>query len=98
MITAIAFAESAGRTRAVGDVHLMAGDWGPSIGLTQIRSLNSQRGTGKTRDELANYDPATNLRHAYVISKKGANFRPWATYLHGTQKKFLATAKEGCAK
>lgn len=97
MITAIAFAESSGRVRAVGDEHLEDAKWGPSIGLTQIRSLNAQRGTGGTRDELANFDPQTNLDAAWKISNHGRNFRPWATYLHSTHKRHLEKAEVGCS-
>lgn len=96
LITAIAFAESAGRVRAIGDEHLTDSIWGPSVGLTQIRSFNSQKGTGKTRDELANLDPQTNLNAAWKISNKGRNFKPWSTYLHNTHLKFMLKAEAGC--
>ena len=47
--TAVALAESGGRTDAVGDVGLEDATWGPSVGLWQIRSLKAQSGTGQPR-------------------------------------------------
>lgn len=76
---AVALAESSGRTDAVGDTALQNDTWGPSVGLWQIRSLNADRGTGKTRDELANKDPQTNANHAHEIWK-GSGWGAWSTY------------------
>ena len=87
---AVAWAESKGRTCAVGDVSLQTGKWGPSIGLFQIRSLNAERGTGSTRDQNVNSDPRVNLRHAYKVwQEAGGSWRPWSTWLHGTYRQFL---------
>jgi cell wall-associated NlpC family hydrolase len=91
-IVAIAGAESGYRTDAVGDVGLQTGTWGPSVGLTQVRSLNAEKGKGTDRDELANYDPLHNLTAAYHISGGGANFRPWSTYTNGAYRKFVDAA------
>jgi hypothetical protein len=81
-IVAIALAESGGRPDARGDVALMDAVWGPSIGLTQIRSLKNQYGTPQddARDELANLDPLTNMRHALQIAGGGTNLQPWSTW------------------
>jgi hypothetical protein len=81
-ITAVAIAirESSGNSDAVGDVSLETATWGPSIGLFQIRSLNSEKGKGTERDEIANKDPVTNAKHAYSISGGGVNWKPWSTY------------------
>jgi len=81
-ITAVAIAirESGGNSDAVGDTTLTNATWGPSIGLFQIRSLNSQKGSGGERDEVANKDPVTNAKHAYAISGGGVNWKPWSTY------------------
>jgi hypothetical protein len=86
---AIVLAESSGRTDARGDVGLMTDKWGPSIGLFQIRSLHVEKGTGGTRDELANLDPFTNARHARTIFLEAGGWRPWSTFLHDTYLQFL---------
>ena len=91
--TAIAMAESGGRTDARGDTTITTSKWGPSIGLWQIRSLNAQRGTGGERDEIANLDPRTNGRNAFAISNGGANWRPWSVYTSGAYRAHLARAR-----
>jgi len=90
---AIALAESAGDTGAIGDVKLQTSVWGPSIGLFQIRSLNAQKGTGGQRDELANVNPATNAKNAYAISSNGKAFQAWSTYKNGSYLKYLTRAQ-----
>lgn len=89
---AVALAESAGRPRIRGDVGLQDGTWGPSVGLWQIRSLRADRGTGRTRDELANLDPATNAKHAFRVSSGGRSFQPWTMYTNGGYRQFLGRA------
>jgi hypothetical protein len=90
---AVALAESAGHSRARGDVALEDRTWGPSVGLWQIRSLNAQRGTGGERDELANLHARTNARHAYQIYREaGRTFRPWTVYQNGMYRRFLPRA------
>lgn len=91
--TAIAMAESGGRTDARGDTTITTGTWGPSIGLWQIRSLNAQRGSGGQRDELANTDPNVNGRHAFQISNSGSNWRPWSVYSSGAYRAHLGRAR-----
>lgn len=98
LITAVAIshAETAAApfdTAARGDVGLETDKWGASIGLWQIRSLRADMNTGRTRDEAANLDPATNARHAYTISNGGTNFKPWSTYNGGQYKQYLAEAR-----
>lgn len=85
---AVALAESGGLPCAVGDVGLMTGTWGPSVGLWQIRSLWSAKGSGGVRDELVNADPAVAARHAHGIWR-AHGWRPWSTWLHGTHRRFL---------
>jgi len=80
---AIAFRESGGNTDALGDVGIQTATYGPSVGLWQIRSLKSQKGTGGQRDEVANHDPAINAKHAYEISGGGKNWRPWSVFVSG---------------
>lgn len=88
-ITAIAKAESDLNTEAIGDVTLENDEWGPSIGLCQIRSLNAQKGTGGQRDEFANFDALTNLKHAFEISNNGVDFSPWTTYKTGAYAQYV---------
>lgn len=90
---AVALAESGGRADAVGDVTLQTGTWGPSIGLLQIRSLREQRGSGGLRDELANRDPLTNLRHGLQLARTERGWRHWSTVLHGSYRRFLPQAR-----
>jgi hypothetical protein len=90
---AVALAESGGRTDARGDTKITDETFGPSIGLWQIRSQWRDEGTGGQRDEKANRDPATNARHAYQISRHGTYWHPWATYLSGAYRAYLAAAQ-----
>lgn len=93
---AIVLAESRGQTDAIGDVSLQTDKWGPSVGLFQIRSLNADRGTGRTRDQDANLDPATNARHArQIFLEAGGRFTPWSTFIHDTFRQFLDRARNG---
>jgi hypothetical protein len=78
-ILCIAIRESRLKTDAIGDVSLQTATWGPSVGLTQIRSLVAQFGTGGQRDQVANLDPAIHMQHAWEISAGGTNFKPWST-------------------
>jgi hypothetical protein len=92
---AVVLAESGGRTDARGDVGIQTSKWGPSIGLFQIRSLKAQRGSGGTRDELANLDPATNARHAHVVFIEAGNrWTPWSTFKHKTHEQFMDRARQ----
>jgi LysM repeat protein len=92
---AIVLAESAGRTDAIGDVALQNATFGPSVGLFQIRSLKADKGSGRTRDELANLDPATNARHArQIFLEAGSRFTPWSTFIHDTHRQFLSRGRD----
>lgn len=87
-MVAIALAESGGDANNVGDVALETSTWGPSVGLWQIRSLRSEYGKGTTRDEKANYDPATNAKHAMdILHSQGLS--AWTTYTRGTYRGFI---------
>lgn len=92
---AVAIGESGGDTAARGDTTIQTGKWGPSIGLWQIRSLNSQRGTGGTRDEEANLDPFVNARHAFEISNGGQNWQPWSVFTSGKWLIHSVVARNG---
>ena len=91
--TAIAMGESNGNTEARGDTTITTSTWGPSIGLWQIRSINSQRGTGGERDELANTDPTHNAKAMMSVSGGGKNWRPWSVYTSGKYRTYLAQAR-----
>jgi Lysozyme like domain len=93
--TAIALAESGGRTDAEGDLALQNGTWGPSVGLWQIRSVKADTGTGKPRDYTRLKDPAFNAAAAYAISNGGKNFKPWSTYTSGKYKDKLSQLTAG---
>lgn len=92
--TAIALAESGGRTDAVGDTRLENGTWGPSVGLMQVRTLKRETGKGTDRDINRLSDPAQNLAAAYDISHGGTDWTPWSTFKNGSWMKFLPTAQK----
>lgn len=93
--TAIALAESGGRTDAVGDVGLQDAKWGPSIGLWQIRSLRAEYGTGSPRDASRLKDPTFNAAAMVSISGKGGNWKPWSTYTSGSYKRYVSEVAAG---
>jgi Lysozyme like domain/Putative peptidoglycan binding domain len=95
-IVAIAQGESGFRADAIGDTSLVDRTWGPSIGLLQIRSLHRERGTGGTRDELANFDPAHNARSGFVISSHGQSFGPWTVFTSGAYLHFMDKVRSAC--
>ena len=88
--TAIAIGESGLKTDNVGDLTIQTGDWGPSIGLWQIRSLKSQSGTGKSRDATRLKDPQFNARSMVEISNGGKNWVPWTIFKNGAYKDYLS--------
>jgi hypothetical protein len=94
LITAVAVAkaESGFDANAAGDAALADSKWGLSLGLWQIRSLNDEYGTGKTRDATKLKDPAFNARSAYAISGGGKNFKPWSVYTNNRYRQHLTAA------
>lgn len=92
-MVAIARGESGFNAGARGDTSITDGTWGPSIGLSQIRSLNAQAGTGGWRDPTRLADPAFNARAAYAISNGGTNFSPWTVYNEGIYNQYMEEAK-----
>jgi hypothetical protein len=89
MAYAIGMAESGGNTAAHGDQRLANSTWGHSIGFFQIRSLNAQKGTGKSRDATRLEDIGFNARSAWEISGGGKNWNPWTQFKTGAYKQFL---------
>lgn len=92
-IVAIVQRESGANPAAQGDIALQDGEWGPSVGLYQIRTLKADTGTGSDRDLQAlipgavagipgtgSPDVDRQSRAAFAISGGGSNFHPWSTY------------------
>jgi hypothetical protein len=75
---AVAKCESSLRPDAKGDGHLVDVEWGPSIGIWQIRSRWADLGTGRPRDPSRLTDPAFNARAAYALSAGGADWSAWS--------------------
>lgn len=96
-MVAISRGESGWDAGAQGDTSITDGTWGPSIGLSQIRSLNDQSGTGGWRDATRLSDPLFNARAAYAISNGGTNFGPWTVWNEGIYKKYLGEAQAAVA-
>jgi hypothetical protein len=64
------------------------------VGITQIRTLRSQTGTGGDRDITRLLgDPQADLAASYVISDQGKDFSPWSTYKSGAYKRYLPGAQ-----
>jgi peptidoglycan hydrolase-like protein with peptidoglycan-binding domain len=75
----------------LGDVGLQDDTWGPSVGTMQIRSLKSEYGTGRQRDQLANLDPGTCYRHAFTLWQ-AQGWGPWSTWHSGAYRSHLHRA------
>ena len=90
--TAIALAESAGNPSAIGDIN-NPGPGAKSVGLFQINYLPGRDAKTPWRNPTANLDPTANAQNAFIISKSGKNFSPWATYNSGAYKKYLPQAQ-----
>lgn len=73
---------------AVGDQDLADSTWGYSYGLFQVRSLRSQKGTGKIRDEERLLDPEFNAKSAHAIFKS-QGWNAWSVYTKGMYKAYL---------
>lgn len=58
-------------------------------GLFQINSIHEQYITAE-----ACMDPVENANYAFVLSKKGEDFTPWAAYNSGAHLKFVAGIQE----
>ncbi len=95
-IVAIAKGESGFDADAVGDTGLQDETWGPSVGLLQIRSLRTEKGTDGVRDELANRDPGHNAEAGWEISGHGRSFSPWSIFSSGAYRQFVAAVRPAC--
>lgn len=77
LAAAVAYAESRGHVRAVGD-------GGDSIGLWQVNMPAHPR---YKKEDL--FDARKNAKAALSISRGGKNWRPWTQYRTGAFKQFL---------
>lgn len=93
--TAIALAESSGDDQILGDTGIQTGEWGPSVGLWQIRTRKEQYGTGGDRDLLALRGNVGRQAQAMRnISAGGTNWAPWTVYTRGTYNQYLGQAQQ----
>lgn len=91
---AVGLAESSGDDTALGDVDLQTAQWGPSVGIWQIRTLTAETGTGSFRDINAlKGNPAFQAKAMASISQQGANWSPWTVYNKGIYERYLGQAR-----
>lgn len=96
--TAVDLAESGGDDTAVGDINLETAQWGPSVGVSQIRTLRAQTGTGSDRDIARLMGNLTAQSQAsYDISNRGTDFTPWSTFDSGAYQRYLGQAQAAAA-
>jgi soluble lytic murein transglycosylase-like protein len=55
-------------------------------GLMQVNSIHADLVGG---DLARLYDPATNIKIAYSLSKGGQDWTPWSVYNNGNYRRFL---------
>jgi soluble lytic murein transglycosylase-like protein len=79
---AICMAESRGNPEATG--HNTNGT--DDRGLMQVNSIHADLVGGNL---TALYDPATNIKIAYSLSRGGQDWTPWSTYNNGEYRQFL---------
>ncbi len=95
LAVAIAGAESGYNSQATGDVNIQSIQWGPSVGLWQIRTLKPEylhlepiRNVGKL------YNPLENAKAAFTISRGGTDWKPWGAYTNAAYKKYEEIARQ----
>jgi hypothetical protein len=86
---AVSEAESGRNTDNRADQSLVDDTWGPSLGLWQIRSLKTDKGTGRVRDGDRLLDPTFNARSMAAISGLGFSWQPWTVWRNGTATALL---------
>ena len=96
--TAVALAESGGDVDVAGDEGLVDDEWGPSVGLWQIRCLHAATGTGAPRDCSRLADPAFNAAAMAQVSNAGASWQPWSAYTSGAHREHLGAAEAAAAE
>ncbi len=102
-LAALTEGESGRQLSALGDVDIQSGDWGPSRGVFQIRTLKSQTGKGTTRDinRVASLEggaqSAVELwNQSQERGKAGGN--PWTAYQKSWHVPFMETYKAVAAE
>lgn len=87
---AVAEAESGGNARAHNG-NAATGD--NSYGLFQINMLGAMGPERRSEFHLPSnaslFDPETNARVAYALSKHGTDWSPWSTFKSGAYRRFL---------
>ncbi len=89
---AVAMAESGGRSTA-HNPNASTGD--NSYGLFQINMLGAMGPARRKQYGLSSnndlFNPLTNAKVAYKLSKGGTNWSPWSTYKNGAYKKYMGS-------
>ena len=96
--TAVALAESGGDVDVAGDEGLVDGEWGPSVGVWQIRCLHAATGTGGPRDCSRLADPGFNAAAMAAVSATGTSWAPWSAYTSGAHRTHLGAAEAAAAE
>lgn len=90
---AVAMAESSGNARAFNG-NASTGD--ESYGLFQINMLGAMGPERRKRYGLSSndalFDPLTNAKIAFAMSKGGTNWQPWTTFTSGKYRQFLGSS------
>ena len=100
---AIALAESRADQSRVGDRRIAKGKWGPSVGMMQLRTMPSRRGTGGPRDfDRVSSDAVENMLAAMEIFRVDGDepergWEPWSVFASGEYEKFLPDAERAVA-
>ena len=90
-LAAVTEGESGRRLDAVGDKDIATGQWGPSVGPFQIRTLVAEKGKGSTRDIVRASTLEGGARSAVELynqsQERGHNpLKPWTAHLLGWDK------------
>lgn len=92
---AVALAESSGNPSAKNS-SAAGGQWGPAVGLWQVRCLVADKGKGTQRDELANLNPETNAKNAYAIWQS-QGWGGWSAHSNKSYLLYLTRATTAAA-
>jgi hypothetical protein len=88
VVCAIVGGESSYYLDAVGDVNLIDGTWGPSLGSGQVRTrIAAAPGTVRHVDFLRR--PVNQVDAMWELSGQGTNWRPWSVWQSGAFEQYL---------
>lgn len=89
-MVAIAMGESGLDSGAKGDTTIQTREWGPSVGLWQVRTLKGETDKGTNRDinKLLS-DVGFQAKAAWDISGGGQNYQPWSVYTSGKYRQYM---------